>query len=387
MSQRAGITELPQDILLDLSHHLDVGDLMNLLATCRVDVFCKLHWQLHKREELGTLSLEHLRNTARRVNGVLAHVLCALEAYPQNLRPISFVFAVSHTASGVSCWDLITSRRVAYLEIQLKALSVRSRAPCMETKGKALIAATMRNESWGEFTNLVAICIMLRFHVVSPDMNNPDVPDASFFITPRVLGSTRGLHWFLGPCRKTPQFALRKVMICSAGVYRVLPFPSARIVEPVPRHPSVSRNTVGCSISSSTEPQGTSRTRDNHRHQVHALRSAAFARGISAVAHRALTWEHRRLHGVYFRPAYVAEDKLYFGPSHCSGRLGTHAVLLAVQGPGDLGVVRFSDTTSETGHRALGTCPLARKRRALGLVLGGNDGGRVDGVSREVGSG
>lgn len=53
----------------------------------------------------------------------------------------------------------------------------------------------LRNGPWQEFTNLVAICIDYRdraqisiSHVVSPDMNISDVPDDSFFVTPRVLG-------------------------------------------------------------------------------------------------------------------------------------------------------------------------------------------------------
>ncbi|KAJ7113848.1 hypothetical protein C8R44DRAFT_229014 [Mycena epipterygia] len=186
---------------------------MNLLATCRV--FCVCELQLHKSlwlntlarapskipmnplpfskgEELGTLSLEHLRDTARRVNRLL-HSFQSDSPRPLRTRNLSVepsanVFcirganlAVAHTASGVSCWDLIPRR----VEIQLKALSVIS-STLHGAQGKGSHREMNPGGIYKPRRDLHHVQISIS-HVVSPDMNIPGVLDASFFITSRVL--------------------------------------------------------------------------------------------------------------------------------------------------------------------------------------------------------
>lgn len=46
---------------------------------------------------------------------------------------------VTHTTGSVSCWDVLTSHRVGYLEIP--DLRVQTLTPCLEINGKALFGA------------------------------------------------------------------------------------------------------------------------------------------------------------------------------------------------------------------------------------------------------
>ncbi|KAJ7113775.1 hypothetical protein C8R44DRAFT_795787 [Mycena epipterygia] len=456
MSHRTTITELPEDILLDLSQHFDVADLMNIVATCRVfralqlhksfwlNIFARIRSQMHplpffKGEDLATLSLEDLQTTARRVNRLL-HNFHSDSPYPVHIRNLSIEpsahffcipgtsLAVSYTISGVSCWNILTSHRVAYLEIN--DLRVRSRAPCMETKGEALIVATIGNGLWNEFTNLVAICIDYRdrtqisiSHVVSPDMNIGDVPDASFFVTPRVLGfymlpslvswsmqanaavqTEEDFHDVIGgSCQPLGGhlYLFNPGSFFEDAAVQSLPLPSSsndRISTPPPPR-QITPLAIPYSVASN---QGELRAcaRLTGSMILGVPRLLAPDHGIFAVTHRTFTWENRRLSVVHFWPARTIRDQLHFGPAcfyeHSDpiqrivvGASGTYAILVVVQGKGYLGLVHFSATPRpHITYRKLdiGRKPVDKKTRvalddALGLVLVGNDSGRLTAFS------
>ncbi|KAJ7089551.1 hypothetical protein C8R44DRAFT_439865 [Mycena epipterygia] len=170
MSSEVGLTELPQDVLLELAKELDVGDLTSLLATCHLIRELQLHrslWldaiariksvqmqplPLSSADELDALSLQQLQDTVRRANRLIRNLRSdkprAVLIRTLSLEASAGVFCipganlvVSHISrSGiVSVWDIITSLRVAHLHVP--DLTVQSQALCMEIKGKALIGA------------------------------------------------------------------------------------------------------------------------------------------------------------------------------------------------------------------------------------------------------
>ncbi|KAJ7123633.1 hypothetical protein C8R44DRAFT_735273 [Mycena epipterygia] len=183
-----GFTELPQDVLLELAKQLDVADLMNVLAvramsgsdaivsdrsfkTChlvREIQFQRTFWidaaaritavqmqplPLSNADELDKLSLQQLQDTVRRANR-LTHNFRSDNPHPVRTRNLAIEFsievfcipganlAVAHATGRVSFWDILTSRRVGYLEIPDLRVG---RQLCLELKGRALIAAHTRH--------------------------------------------------------------------------------------------------------------------------------------------------------------------------------------------------------------------------------------------------
>ncbi|KAJ7626730.1 hypothetical protein B0H17DRAFT_1340191, partial [Mycena rosella] len=109
-----------------------------------------------------------------------------------------------HATGSLSCWDLLTSQRVAYSEIP--GFSVQMQTPCMEFEGKALVVGSM-----GRVNNLVAVSIDYRdrahvsiSHVISPPMATGDAyfHPGSFFINSQVVGvctATSIISWSMDP--------------------------------------------------------------------------------------------------------------------------------------------------------------------------------------------
>jgi hypothetical protein len=100
-------------------------------------------------QALDTLSLLELENTVRRVHRLIKNL------QSETPRPVRLgTFAVKsgakilpipganltaiHPKGSISCWDILTSQRVAHLEIP--GFQVETEA-CMEIEGKALFAA------------------------------------------------------------------------------------------------------------------------------------------------------------------------------------------------------------------------------------------------------
>ncbi|KAJ7028396.1 hypothetical protein C8F04DRAFT_1265931 [Mycena alexandri] len=143
------ITEFPQDVLLELANKLDVGDLVNFLSTCRVireiqfqtilwlNALAQIRAARQTARLLKNFKLESSRPSLIRSFFVEHHleILCI----PGNS------LVVTSTRGSVSCWDIATSQREAHLE--LADLHVRTKAPCMEIEGKALIGAFIGRSS------------------------------------------------------------------------------------------------------------------------------------------------------------------------------------------------------------------------------------------------
>jgi hypothetical protein len=174
---------------------------------------------LSNREALNIASLRELQDSAGYSNRLMRN-LGSDSPHPVHRRILLFEsegqwtsffylpgtgLAVSHRTGSLSCWNIITSERVALLEIS--DLRVKTEAPCMNIVGKVLIGACIGYvaRSKREFDsriayredvrNLVAITIdygdsahVSVSHVISSPMNNTSAFRSPFFIDSHVLG-------------------------------------------------------------------------------------------------------------------------------------------------------------------------------------------------------
>ncbi|KAJ7160323.1 hypothetical protein C8R46DRAFT_366968 [Mycena filopes] len=160
------LVDLPEDILLELCRRLVVSDLVNLLSTCRVmrnlqlqrtlwlDALTRIRTvEMYPLPPINPsdLSLPHLQQIARRASRLILNFESE-KPLPVDIHtvavgygdefiaiPGTHLVVVVEGLGIVSCWDVHTSRRVAYLE--LPGLRAQTGAPCMESEGKALIGA------------------------------------------------------------------------------------------------------------------------------------------------------------------------------------------------------------------------------------------------------
>ncbi|KAJ7023588.1 hypothetical protein C8F04DRAFT_1193341 [Mycena alexandri] len=168
----SSILELPEDILLELAKDLDVADLISLLSTCRVirkielqktlwlDALVRIQeverqpHPLSNTQNLGTFSPQQLQHTAQQVNRLVKN-WSSDNPRPTRIGQLSVEpnhgffclpgtpLIVTHADAGgtMSCWDILEGKHVAHLE--LPGLFVRTKIPCMEEEGRALICAVI----------------------------------------------------------------------------------------------------------------------------------------------------------------------------------------------------------------------------------------------------
>jgi hypothetical protein len=106
-------------------------------------------------QALDSLSLSELQNTVRQANRLMNNFKPD-QPRPVRIRAFEFeripalakIFCIPstslivvHVVGSVSCWDILTAKRVACLEIP--NLRIQTGA-CMEIKGKALIGASIQ---------------------------------------------------------------------------------------------------------------------------------------------------------------------------------------------------------------------------------------------------
>ncbi|KAJ7215211.1 hypothetical protein B0H12DRAFT_356493 [Mycena haematopus] len=236
-----GIADFPQDVLLELVKHLNVSDLISFLSICRairelqlertlwINALTRLKQvemqspPLLSASSLDTMSLAQLQNTVQRANQLMNNFKSSqprpARIHSVSVHPHSRIICiaganlvVTHTTGGVSCWDIVTSRRVGYLEIP--DLHLQTSVPCLEIKGKALIGASIG----GSVRHLVAIWIDFRdrarisiSHTISQATNLVYFDRTHFFVDAQVLGFCTTSHivfWGLSPSGKveiTPQ--------------------------------------------------------------------------------------------------------------------------------------------------------------------------------------
>jgi hypothetical protein len=266
-----GIAGFPLDILLELAKQLDVADLLSFLSVCcdswnrprelRADFLnqiCrvirelqseKILWRdaltrirevemqslpLSAGDALDELSLSELQNVVRNVDRLMKNLKSDT---PRPVRIDNFsaersarIFCipganlvVAYTNYGnVSCWDTLTSLRVAHLENQREWFYLEPRAVCTEVKGKALIGAWIqyvsccdadvlqrglifccRGLDMGDLMRLVVICINFRDRAdvtISQVISPPNIkhPDINLFINARIMGfcTTSSVVWW-----------------------------------------------------------------------------------------------------------------------------------------------------------------------------------------------
>jgi hypothetical protein len=104
-------------------------------------------------DSVDTLSLSELQNVVRRADRLIKNFKSE-KPRPfhignfsvESLASIFFIpganLIVAHTSKGnVSCWDTLTSQRVAHLNNEMEWFYIQPRALCTEIMGKALIGA------------------------------------------------------------------------------------------------------------------------------------------------------------------------------------------------------------------------------------------------------
>ncbi|KAJ7855810.1 hypothetical protein B0H13DRAFT_2283588 [Mycena leptocephala] len=190
------ITEFPQDLLLELAKRLDVADLLSFLSLCRISrelQFERTLWldalirirkvemqplPMSPADSVDTLSpteLQNIRQFSVEATGTIIFFIPGAN------------LIVAYTIKGsVSCWDTLTSQRVAHLNNELEFFN--SALCTTGIKGKALIGVALSGGS----LRLAVICIDFRdrahisiSHVISPPSRHLF---KHLFINPQVMG-------------------------------------------------------------------------------------------------------------------------------------------------------------------------------------------------------
>ncbi|KAJ6521083.1 hypothetical protein DFH09DRAFT_1193274 [Mycena vulgaris] len=207
------VAGFPQDVLLELFKHLDVTDLITFLSICRIirELQCERTLWIHalirlKQVEmqplplplgktLDVLSLHELQNTVRRANRLalrLANNLKSDHPRPARICPLfvepgARIFCipganliVTHITGSVSCWDTLTSHRVAYQEIP--DLRIQITAP----RNVRYLAAV-----WIDFLDRTHISIS---HTTSQATNDASFFRSHLFMNSQALGFCTESH-------------------------------------------------------------------------------------------------------------------------------------------------------------------------------------------------
>ncbi|KAJ7909375.1 hypothetical protein B0H13DRAFT_2492525 [Mycena leptocephala] len=467
------ITEFPQDILLELAKRLHVADLLSLLSLCRIArglQFKRTLWldtlirirevemqplPLSTADSVDTLSLSELQNIVRRADRLMKNF--------QSERPRPFhisKFSVERGASiffipganlivankykgSVSCWDTVTSQRVAHLSNESHSFWIYPSALCTEIMGKALIGGWISD---GDLMRLAVICIDFRdralisiSQVISPTTVRRPVPH--LFINPQIMGfctMTDIVSWTMNAdaaVQTTPDVFIQAIPRDILGQINVpclafgqtlylfftrkrtsnatvcsLPFPLLSDIQRNPSdHPGLNTTQLGASNAPEVrlfDPGLRGRIRGPHVFTPHY--------GIFAVTSQVA--KIRRPDSdtelditlIHFWPGHADpdSDNIEFGPScfhqHpdrisnlAEGASGTHVLLLVKQRPEQphlepyLGLVHFiplpvPHTTFrklDTGDVKLSSCRQILLDDSLGVVAIMDDEGQVTTIS------
>ncbi|KAF8189559.1 hypothetical protein K438DRAFT_1936035, partial [Mycena galopus ATCC 62051] len=423
-----GIAEFPQDVLMEVAKLLDVGDLLSFLSTChaiRELQFEKSVWlgtlnwikkvesrplPLSTAESPETLSVSELQNIARQSHRLRSNLQSdkprIFHTRSLSVTPCLSFFCipgtrlvVTHARGSVGCWDILTARRVAYLEMD--GLQLHQEALNTEINGKALIGACIRGLRDDLISNLVVICIAFQdrnqisiSHVVSPATEDTYAYPSGFFIDPLAMGfiaHPRVVSWSMDaaePIQCTPQQVTNLFETVKAGslslgqnIY-LLGKKFCGAVQVIP-HPAYKRQCTPID-SSRISNANAMPYRSDERPRLFTPHYGIFA----------VTWRYftsaRSDSWIHFRPAHVIDGHLEFDQEYVydhphpisritTGVSGTY-VLLQARPTGEesyLGLVHFCATPiPHTSFRKLdidqalvSSCAEFALDDALGLVL------------------
>ncbi|KAJ7349802.1 hypothetical protein DFH08DRAFT_1079126 [Mycena albidolilacea] len=329
--------------------------------------------------------------------------------------------AVAYASGFVSCWVILSSHRVAHLEIP--GLKVRAKQLCMDVNGKILIGACINRRP----RNLVVVCIDFRdrahisvSHVISPAMNDTCFRPSSFFINPRGMGFievSKIVFWCMDPDVAVPTTSqpLQRTLktrclplgrsICVLGythkwngIVQIIPH-SVSNSDRADIHPVSSTALLG--ISADHRVWTSSIERPPWIFSPHYGIFAVTSRVCSNTA-GAVTLSRTM---IYFRPGRVIHGEVEFGEvcvykhhgsaSHIAvGTSGTYVALLFARWPprdheSYLGLV-YCDVTATLEPQAtfrmldLSSCVQLALEDALGLVLLVDEEGEVTILSSNI---
>ncbi|KAJ6560006.1 hypothetical protein B0H19DRAFT_107796 [Mycena capillaripes] len=335
---------------------------------------------------------------------------------------------VRHSTGSVSCWDVLTSERVAYLDIP--DLRVKTETPCMEIMGKALLGGCIGED----VRNLVAITIHYSdrahisiSHVISSTMNNTSAFRSRLFLNSQVLGfcTYASIVFWCMDANIEVQDKSHEFSSLAGFEMHYLPFGpmlygfykgssvAEAAVQRIPFYPA-SNNPVNSEDNSYPLPitslpiaypfassQSELCRLERIRH-MHFSAPFVFAPdyGVFAVTCRTLKWKGRRRSVIHFWPGRTANGHLDVGQAHfyehtdiihqiAVGPSGTYVLIVVLkadyrddetyfgEGDGYVGLLHFSPTpTPHTTFRKLdigGAVPLMCNQilldDALGLVI------------------
>ncbi|KAJ7828308.1 hypothetical protein B0H13DRAFT_1917160 [Mycena leptocephala] len=427
------IALVPEDILLEFAKQLDVADFLSFLSVCRtiralrfqralwLDALIRIRevqmqpLPLLTAEALDALSLLELQNLVQQAHRLMENLQSA------NL-VVSYIWG-----GGVSCWDILTSHRVAHLEIPDVQIHTEV---CVEIMGKALIGTTR-----GNFKNFGVICIDFHdrahiaiSHVISPPTNNTDDPFGrrSFFINAQVIGSCTTsdiVFWSLDSnvtariepphvansvspsafkihvcCEIIHMSALWMDSICitlaalaSQTTIQMIPLPSASDHHPTGSDARPTTLTIPYPIGSSPRELRARHGTTGFGGTLYVPRVFVPHYGIFAVTGRSFTFGQSltpTMHLIHFWPGRAVHANIEFGQVHLYEHVhhihqmvvsasGTYVLLLATDVERYLGLVHFSAAPEphttfrklDIGNVFLESCTQIALDDSLGLVF------------------
>ncbi|KAJ7605690.1 hypothetical protein DFH06DRAFT_1252553 [Mycena polygramma] len=443
------LAQLPQDVLLEIANQLDVADVLNLLAICRplrelqferglwLDALKRIitiQMQPVPCDDPESLTLAQLQDVVHRACRLMRNLLSEaprlVSTRVVSITRMDRIFCipgqnivVAYSMGSVDCWDTLTSKRVTSL--RNPDLVIRSEAPCMDTPGVALIAASIGIN----VHNLVAIRIDFRerahigiSYVASPGMTHTYTLRGRFFITPEVLGVCTHFHTFSwsmkagDPIQTTAQEIHRPAgavrPLCVAVGNSVYAFHGGSDIAdvtiqrlPLPLTPSLpGRQTLALDPSSNITALDVPYSFASSQRELRSLLgdvsmythpSYLFppTYGVFAVTYRSFRWDNIVVSAIHFWPAHAQSNtnRVYFEQgcfyehpdpiAHIAvGASGTYVLLLVLdstQGGPYLGLLHFSRTPFprttfrrlDTGTYQLSGCLQVALDDALGLAL------------------
>ncbi|KAJ7289812.1 hypothetical protein C8J57DRAFT_1278466 [Mycena rebaudengoi] len=159
----SGFNDVSEDVLFEITKRLDCDGLLNFLSTCR------LMRELLSQRTIWLDALVRIKES-----DIPRPVHTRTLSFASTGHWTSFIsipgtsLTVHHSRGSVSCWDILTSECVAYLDVL--DLRVKTETLCMEIQRKALIGACIGED------------------VISSTVTNTSAFRSRFFFNSHLMG-------------------------------------------------------------------------------------------------------------------------------------------------------------------------------------------------------